>query len=201
MAQALDYAKVVAGAQEGRCMQPSHIERVILANQYKILSLLDPDYADEYDLVREALEHGFESRYMEAFHNTVHEDALTRDESILVIDAMDLYTALQVSYEKLEDEEKEGIDDRRLDFPGFDGNNETKLYAYCRFVVEQERRFTGLRFHKDRGAQDVSGALLDRYNSHMPMVELYRNRIERWKPQRDRYQLPAEEIHAILELR
>jgi uncharacterized protein YfbU (UPF0304 family) len=200
-ARAVDYVEIEAEEREGGCMQPSQIERAILANQYRILSLLDEAHAEEYDLVREALERGFEDYYMEAIQLTATKDVLSPEESLLVIDAMDMYTALQRSYGYLEDEEKEGIEEHRLDFPGFDGNNESRLYAYCGFVVEREDRFKHLRFEKDRRSEGITGAVLDRYNSHMRMVDIYRKRIASWKPRQDRYQLPSEDIRAILELR
>lgn len=79
-------------------MKLSHVERVMLANQYKILSLLDERNADGHDLVREALENGYESYYSDAMSREVYEDELSPGESHLVIAAMDLYWAMQRSY-------------------------------------------------------------------------------------------------------
>ena len=181
-------------------MNLSYVERVMLANQYKILSLLDPNNADEYDMVREALEHGYESYYSDAFARVVYEGELSSDDIRLVKHAMDLYGALQRSYDKLEDEDKAEIREERLDFPGFDGNHETKFLTYSEFVVEKEQRFQYLRFTKDRAAGAASAAQLDRYNSHMPMVDIYRKRVDYWNPLPDRYELSKDQILAVLDV-
>lgn len=182
-------------------MELSQVERVMLANQYKILSLLDPSGAEEYDKVREALENGYESVYSEALSRGAYDEQLSPDESRLVIHAMDLYWAMQRSYDRLEDEDKAEIREEELDFPGFDGNNETKFVTYSQFVVEKEGRFTDLRFEKDQGSGTISPALLDRYNSHVPMVEIYRKRAEYWYPMgKDRYYLSKDTILSILDM-
>ncbi len=180
-------------------MRLSYVERVMLSNQYKILSLLDTSNADHYDKVREALEYGYESYYQEAFNSEVSEDILSSEESLLVIDAMDMYWAMQTSYANLRDDVS--IERHMLDFPGFDGNHETKLYTYLRFVVEKQERFQSLRLRKDMSAvEDQPPALLDRYNSHMPMTDIYRHRVDFWKPLPKRYELSEQEIRDILSI-
>ncbi len=103
----------------------------------------------------------------------------------------------EVPYARLE--EKSGLEEERLDFPGFDGNHETKFVSYSQFVVEKEERFVDSRFEKDRNSGGLSGALLDRYNSHMPMVDIYTKRAEYWNRMEDRYRLSKDDILAILE--
>ena len=180
-------------------MQLSYMERVMLSNQYKILSLLDTSNADHYDKVREALEYGYESYYEEAFNREVYEDVLSSEESLLVIDAMDMYWAMQISYANLGDDAS--IERERLDFPGFDGNHETRLYTYSRFVVEKEERFGSLKLEKDRRAvEGQPPALLDRYNSHMPMADIYHHRVDFWKSLPKRYELSEQEIRDILSI-
>jgi uncharacterized protein YfbU (UPF0304 family) len=130
----------------------------------------------------------------------VYEEEVSPDESRLIIYAMDMYRALQRSYDRLDDKDKAAIREESLDFPGFDGNHETKFLTYSQFVVEKERKFQDLRFAKDPGAGDVSAALLDRYNSHRPMVDIYRKRVGYWNPLPDRSELPKEQILAILDI-
>lgn len=180
-------------------MQLSHIERVMLANQYKILSLLDPDQAEWYEEVREALEQGFESHYMEALHQTASSEVFGQDKSSLANDAMSLYHALQVSYDRLEDSEKADIHEAHLDFIGFDGNDEGEFCAYARFRVEREGGFGHLRFAGARDGEHEGPYTHERYNSHSPMTDAYRKQIERWKQNQDHHNLSAQEIKAILE--
>jgi len=57
-----------------------------------------------------------------------------------------------------------------------------------------------LRFAKDREAGAASAALLDRYNSHRPMVDIYRKRVDYWNPLPDRYELSKDQILAVLDI-
>ncbi len=180
-------------------MNLSQLDRVMLANQYKILALLDSGSSDYYDTMREALEQGFESYYEEELFKAAYPETLSSEDSTLVIDAMSMYDALQNSYRRLDDQS--GIEEDRLVFPGFDGNHETAHYSYARFVVEREQRFTGLRFEKDRDGDDTPPAILDRFNSHSPTLDFYRARISAWKALPNRYDLSREEILSILETR
>jgi uncharacterized protein YfbU (UPF0304 family) len=110
-------------------------ERRLLANQYYLLSLLDQSNAAYYEKVQEALENGYESAYEDEIFGGIF-DLLPADESALVIEALDLYSAIQRSYDALDD--KQGIEEGRTLVPGFDGNYETAHMGYARFVVENE---------------------------------------------------------------
>lgn len=58
-------------------MELSKYERLVLANQYKILSLLDSSNAADHDRICEALEQGFPLVYEELFKQEIF-DGLTR---------------------------------------------------------------------------------------------------------------------------
>lgn len=180
-------------------MQLSYVQRVILANQYKILSSLyeGSSEAESYSKIQESLENGYELYYEDALHWQVFEDELTKEDCRLVIRAMDMYWAMQISYERLEDQT--GIKKEDLYFPGFDGNNETKFLGYTQFIVEREGRFTSLKFEKDQHSGAAGGT--DRYNSHWPVVDLYRNRVNYWQQLPNSYELSQEDILALLEIR
>lgn len=136
-------------------MKLTKVERLVLANQYLILSKLSPENAEEYNRVREALEYGYETAYQDAFAARLV-DELSVDECMLVIHAMDMYQGIQVAYGRLED--KARIEEQSTLFPGFDGNHETAYMTYARFLVEKEQRFASLKLGSDG------------FNSHMPMV-------------------------------
>lgn len=178
----------------------SYTERVLLANQYKILSYLDERESGEYDKLREALEEGFEPYYNEALRWRVYDRTVSEEDGRMVLDSLDVYWAMQRSYEELED--KSGIDEKRLDFPGFDGNNEGKFYSYAEFVVEREGRWAALKFQKDRQHGGRAPGH-DRYNSHMPTLDMYRAKIQVWKdiPPEQRFALDKDQILSILEAR
>lgn len=170
-------------------MNLSHFDRVLLANQYKILRLSEPSNSDYYDQLIEALEKGYESSYTDLIERSVYSDKLSEEECEFVVEAMALHLAMQDSYKNLDD--KEDIDHSKLKFMGFDGNNEGKHMSYAQFVRERERRFEQLELGSDG------------FNSHMPTIPLYRNRIDFWKllPPEKQSDLTAADIRAILEVK
>jgi uncharacterized protein YfbU (UPF0304 family) len=161
----------------------SKFERRLLANQYHILRLLDQSNADHYQKMQEALENGYASVYETLPYETIN-DVLPADESTLVIDAMDMYSAIQRSYDALDD--KTGIEEERTKFPGFDSDFELAQLGYARFIVEWEGRFTHLKAH----SEDFMG--------HTPMMDQYRRMTDVWKLAGNRYELTRDDITAIL---
>jgi uncharacterized protein len=165
-------------------MELTKVERRLLANQYHILSLLDEENAEQYDNLRDALQSGYASAYVDEIFGWIF-DGLSESECALVIDAMDMYTAIQRAYEALDD--KTGIEEWRTEFPGFDGNYETAYMGYARFVVEKEGRFSFLKPHSPD------------FNSHMPTLDSYRRMIGVWNLTNNRYELTRDDIIAILD--
>src|SRR5690606_18707681 len=108
-------------------MKLTKVERWILANQYKILEHLDPDQTEYYQKMQEILEQGYELEYNWKTQH-LHDDVVTEEMSHYVIKVMVMYDALQRSYARISD--KEGIEEREIFFPGFDGNNEGVYLAY-----------------------------------------------------------------------
>lgn len=164
-------------------MELTKLDRLMLANQYRILSFLDEDSADYYDKMREALEQGYESAYAEIFRSIY--DPLPQSETSLVADAMNMYFHLRRCYKALDDQT--GIEEWRTKFPGFDGNDETAYMTYARYLVGRE----GLFSHLEADNED--------FNSHAPIVEEYRKMIEVWKATDDRHRLTREDIISILD--
>jgi len=165
-------------------MELTKVERRLLANQYHILSLLDEDNAEHYDNLRDALENGYEAAYLYELFGWMLAP-LPPWQCKLVVDAMNMYSSIQRSYEVLDD--KTAIEEWRTWFPGFDGDEETTYMGYARFVVEKERRFTDLKPNTED------------FNSHMPTLERYRRMIPVWKSIDNHDQLTREDIISILE--
>ena len=164
-------------------MRLTKTERLILANQYRILELLEPDNAESYEKIREGIEWGYEAAIDDVLSNIF--DGLEKKECSFVVHVMSMYDALQRSYRELED--KTGIEEREVEFPGFDGNNETSYYAYAKYVVEREERFTYLK-----GADDL--------NSHMPMLQSYRQMLPVWEDEMDSpYEMSHDQMRRVLD--
>src|ERR687893_1898982 len=152
-------------------------------NQYRILSLLDRSNADHYDKLREALEKGYVASYRDDLFAGIL-DGLSVEQCAFVREVMNMYDVLQRSYDALDD--KQGIEEERTKFPGFESDYELAHLGYARFVVEREGRFSHLKpFRAD-------------FISHTPMLDQYRRMTDVWKLADKRYELTRDDITAIL---
>lgn len=140
-------------------------ERVLLANQYRILEALYPDEADSYARYREAVESGYTLHYDDGA-GAIYEE-MSREECREVLDILQMFDSMQFAYRQLQD--KTGIEERTIEFPGFDGNNEVAQLGYTEYFIERLDRYDGLKS-------------ADGYNSHMPTLNMYRRMLEVWRP-------------------
>jgi hypothetical protein len=142
----------------------SPLERLTLANQLRILEKLDTENADEYQRHRDIIEHGYTIQYGEVFTGIY--DEMSVEECRYVYDVLDLYRVLIRSFEELKD--KEGLTPDDVKFRGFDGNNETKRWAFARHLKEEGR---------------WTETLVGELNSHsMSTMRLYPKMLERFEP-------------------
>lgn len=172
-------------------MELDKYQRLVLANQYRILERLarlseDGEHeAESFAKYADAVEEGYAAAIESLFEHIF--DGLSREDCSLVIMSMAMFDALQRSYDALPD--KSGVKEYAVNSFGFDGNHETEYMAYARFVIEKEQRFTRLRND-------------DNCNSHMPNVARYRAMVETWKDRYDQsYDLNANAINDILSVR
>ncbi len=105
-------------------MKLTDAERLILANQYEILSILKSD--EFLKEISDNLRDGYEWIYSQNLHIS---PILSKQNVEHVIRILGIYGDMKASYEKLSD--KSGIDESSLTFPGFDGNNEAELLAFA----------------------------------------------------------------------
>ncbi|EPD5886849.1 TPA: YfbU family protein [Vibrio cholerae] len=162
-------------------------ERLNLINQYKILAKLYPEDAEHYDELREILEEGYEIFYS-MVDQWVCED-MPKEEGKFVLDILDLYRFIE-DYKRISKDENI-IKHHRSSFRGFDGNNESEYMAFARFLIIKQGKFSE---QKDYLRQN------DNLNSHMPMVDIYKRMLEKWKALGKPYQLTAEQIQNILDI-
>ena len=169
-------------------MKLTKVERWILTNQYKILEHVDPDNLKHYQTMQVVLEQGYELEYdWKTQHLYNDDDVVTEEKGRYVINVMAMYDALQQSFKSLAD--KEGIKERELAFPGFDGNEEGEYLSYAKFLREHEGKFTSLKDDSDH------------LNSHFPTLDIYNRMQEVWAQARNKYALSRDEIRAILDAR
>ena len=165
-------------------MELSKKDRLIIANQLKILAKLYPSESNEYENQRKAIESGYSLNYSGIFDSIY--DEMSKEECQEVIDILNMYRAITFSFQKLKD--KVDIDEYYLKFQGFDGNNETDQYSYvCYFVIDLNR-FQELKY----------GLEYPDLNSHSPMLEKYRKMLEVWKKSCNKNKLKKEDIIKII---
>lgn len=161
-------------------------DRLIIANQLKILEKLFPDEASYYAQQRKAVENGYSLNYswlVEYFY-----DEMTEDECREVLDILDMYRAITFSYRKLND--ASGIDSLWLKFPGFDGNDESKQFSYVQYFILDLGRFEELKY----------GSEYPDFNSHMPTLDKYRRMLAHWRALGKSFDLNKAQLSELLEV-
>ena len=160
-------------------------ERLILANQYEILSKFeDSDYGVQYyKKLSNNLRNGYKWLYKDHFQCL--SDVLDDNDAELVVKTLSLYRTLKNNYDDLDD--KSIIDEINITFKGFDGNNESALRNYVQYFVIDLERFEELKY----------GQSFPRFNSHTRMLEQYRRQLKVWR--NFDFDLTTEQIASILE--
>jgi len=156
-------------------MKFTDTERVILANQYEILGKLGDDQA--YLDLAENLRDGHEWIYKQKIFVS---PIFTEEKSDFVVSILELYEAIQNSFDSLSD--KGSLTADRVKFPGFDGNNEGEYMRFFSALVENDQ-FAHVKANK---------------NSHMQKVSTYTNMLDKWESLGKDYQLSLDDIEAIL---
>lgn len=155
-------------------------ERLILANQYEIMSLLNKD--DHYALMAETLRSGYEWLYRQYFDDL--DENLDPEKAEYVLTILGIYGDMHSSFAKMED--KSSLDESQLIFPGFDGNNESELLCFTHALLKH-----------DRFINTIGPAAR---NSHMPTTQKYRRMIQKWEELgRPHFPYTKDHIIAILE--
>jgi uncharacterized protein YfbU (UPF0304 family) len=111
----------------------TRVERVILANQMRILGALIPDEteASYFERARDALEHGYELEYEELFQH-VWPEGITTEDCREVLDTLMMFVRLGDSFTRLKD--SSGVDEYGLKFRGYNGNDEGEFVEYVEHV-------------------------------------------------------------------
>ncbi len=163
-------------------MEMTNAQRLILSNQYHLMSQMDPMNADKYRRFQTIVERGYELQMVE-----LNKDygCLSETQCREILAIMEMYYALQESNKMLTQEEKEKVDQRRLNFLGFDIDTESQHVHYVRFSIESE----GLYTHFDKNNHH--------FNSQVPMLDKYRRMLTSWKSCPRQYHLSASEFNQI----
>lgn len=119
-------------------MKLTKTERLILANQNKILSFLDIDNSENHLYKAEIAEKGYEGLYDSLFgniHEGIGEDICNETHEILT-----MYRVINNCIADLKDEQKKTMDLKKISFVGFDANNDSH-YFFMKFLVEKSNLY------------------------------------------------------------
>lgn len=164
-------------------MEMTNAQRLILSNQYTLMSQLDPENSKKYKRLQTIVERGYElnMRELNKEFGCLKEDACRE-----IIDIMEMHHAMQESYKILDANAQAEVEPRRLQFLGFDLAKEAQLVNYVRFLVDSE----GLYPQFDKGDHH--------FNSQVPMLEKYLRMLKTWQNCPRNYHLSPAELRQIL---
>ena len=161
-------------------------DRILLINQYKILSKLSLNETEYYEELIEILENGYEIFYSQIGDWVF--DEMPMEEGILVLEILSVYRAIE-DFKRQNFEEE--IDSHLYSyFVGFDGNNETSYMSFARFLIHKQNKFSEQKQYLERN---------DDCNSHSKSKDKYTRMIYKWKEIGARYDLNKEEVLSILD--
>lgn len=87
-------------------MEMTHAQRLILSNQYKMMTMMDPDNAERYRRYQTIIERGYGLQLRELDRDF---DEMSEETCRTIINIMEMYHALQVSRENLKSPEMPGF--------------------------------------------------------------------------------------------
>jgi uncharacterized protein len=164
-------------------MEMTNAQRLILSNQYTLMSQLDPTNAQKYTRLKTIIERGYELHMRELNKEF---GCLKEEECREVIDIMEMHHAMQESYKILNANDQAEVEPRRLQFLGFDLAKEAQHVNYVRFLINSE----GLYTQFDKGDHH--------FNSQTPMLEKYHRMLDTWHNCPRHYHLSPSELRQIL---
>ncbi|MGC6335457.1 YfbU family protein [Pasteurella multocida] len=162
-------------------MEMTSTQRLILANQYKLMGLLDSQNAQKYQRLEAIVKGGFalELKELDKEFSDVSEQ-----ECQTVLDTLEMYNALQTSYNNLSD--KSALTPHRLQFAGYCAVREKKYLNYLRFITGVEGKYQ--EFMRCEHGCD----------SQVPMWDKYMRMLDVWHACPYGYHLSMTEIQNIL---
>jgi len=177
-------------------MRPTATEKLILQMLCDIHKRLEIDDSYNADLISKAI--ASDDYWVLDWAYDIRDPGDETPEHVkLVGDTLDMYSFLRDSFEEIGPEGRQVVEATvqnaaaKIEFPGFDGNNETEYRTAARFLVDDLERFQTMK--------EVAGR-----NSHSPQVAAYARMIEVFDPIRVTlvgHLMSPEEIVEVLQAR
>ena len=160
-------------------------ERLILSNQYRILSHLDKNEGEYWAQLSDQLRDGHVWLY--GNHMRMNMSPVLPDEDArFVVKVLGIYSVMRDSYHALGD--KAGIDEYHVKFPGFDGNDSYEAgLLHFTDALRKDGRF------KDTLPESHT------LNSHFTAVPGYRRLVAKWEEMGEpQYPLSQAQIEQLI---
>lgn len=141
-------------------------ERILLMNQYRILSVLNPEEKERYEELEEILQYGYKALYYEI--DQFISDEMPQDESTLVFNILNVYR--NIHYFRKSNNVAEIEKHNWNHFRGFDGNTEGSYMVFARFLIQKQGRYP---------EQQEYLAKNDECNSHLSTIQKYKEMISK----------------------
>lgn len=135
-------------------------EKLILFNQYEILKSLNPNEAEYYEQNQKILEYGSDSDIEELTSSLTGTSEQISNETVEILN---MFRELEYAYTKIFSSTNSKYEYSAM-FKGFDGNEETDHYCYCKHLINHLNLFEEF---KDR-----------ELNSHFPVINRYRKMLD-----------------------
>lgn len=151
---------------DGGAFDLSLKDRLLLANQYRILELLDPEQAAKHAGNREIISGALETHYvtlLEDFSNAINLEVACE-----VMDILSMFTRLHLSHNHLGSEST--VEEKGIEFGGFHPQFESDRLSYAQFFMK--------KLGRHRWLGDGLGEGLE---SSVPMLDVYRRMMSVWR--------------------
>jgi len=177
-------------------MKLSKVERLILANQYQLLSNEENEYLTKEMCLNYStiLLQGYELLYDDLFSGM--DEVVSSEKCSFVGDVLNMYRIISNSFRRLP---RTSLSKEDIAFKGFDGNEETEEYSFLNFLINDYKRYRELKENK-----------FMQENSHGHMISRYQEELDTYNTIIDTkkgtympygYELTEEEIKLILNLK
>lgn len=171
---------------DGGAFDLSLKDRLMLANQYRILEMLDREHAGQHAAHREILTGAMETHYVTLLDDFSND--LNIDVSWDVMDILAMFALLRLSYDHLGG--VASVDGQEIEFSGFHPQFESEMLSFAQFYVGKLGRHPWLSEAGNSGLE-----------SAVPMLDIYRRMLMTWKSIGMSKVLSADEIHQIVSAR
>jgi uncharacterized protein YfbU (UPF0304 family) len=166
----------LAHDNKGRAPQLSDGEKLIAMMLSELIKKQGIEIETNVDLVQKVILGGHYWALGWEMPSVFHGHADKQSRVRFVVDVLDMWSFIEEAFEKLGEDDRKRLAEEakpfgeRVQFPGFDGNNESEYFSIASFLVNDLKRFSRFRV----GHRDL--------NSHHPTLEIYSRMLRVFQP-------------------